>query len=125
MNTLHVSTSWKAINEKERMDNRAVNEDEDKSLLVKINNKKNKGKQKDEMGIKNVRAPQVNQDDLSKYNQVILLAEKDMSMMKRCQKKMSLTISSFYLNATSNERHGWNFLIKVSFLIIRCVSQAC
>ena len=33
------------------MDNRAVNEDEDKSLLVKINNKKNKGKQKDEMGI--------------------------------------------------------------------------
>ena len=107
------------------MDNRAVNEDEDKSLLVKINNKKNKGKQKDEMGIKNVRAPQVNQDDLSKYNQVILLAEKDMSMMKRCQKKMSLTISSFHLNATSNERHGWNFLIKVSFLIIRCVSQAC
>ena len=103
---LHVGTLWQGIHEKEVESKQASNRGENQSSLPKMNIKGNKLNRKDELTIKNLSklSARGNHSDISK-NASSLLEGRDMGMMKRCQRKMSQTLSSsLYLtvpNSTS------------------------
>ena len=92
---LHVGTLWKGIHEKEMESKQASNGERNQSLLPKMNIKGNKLNSKDEPTIKNLSkfSARGNDCDISRKANS-LLEERDVGMMKRCQRKMSQTLSS-------------------------------
>ena len=92
---LHVGTLWQGIHEKEVGEKQAGNGGENQSSLPKMNIKGNKLNSKGELTIKNLSklSGRGNDSDISK-NANSLLEGRDIGMMKRCQRKMSQTLSS-------------------------------
>ena len=96
---LHVGTLWQGIDENDTDVKQDRNRRENKSSLQKMNIKGNKLNSKEELTIKNSSKllPRGNHKDMSKHTN-ISLEESNMNMMKRCQRKMSQTMtSSFHL----------------------------
>ena len=92
---LHVGALWQGIHEKEIGLKQSSNGGENQSSLPKMNIKGNKLNSKDEITIKNLSkvSARGNDSDISK-NANSLLEGRDIGMMKRCQRKMSQTLSS-------------------------------
>ena len=112
-----MGTLWQGFKGQVIANNEAVFGTQYTSSLVKLDEKGNKLEGKEEIAIKNLfkRPSRTNEDDMLKNAAAALRDEKDMGMMKRCQRKMSQTINSFHLTVPNIDRQNRRTSLKARF----------
>ena len=122
---LHVGTLWKGVDENDIASNRNLVGSENDDSFVKMNGQGNNMEKTTSTEIRkpSTRQSQVNHRNSS--NQIDVLSdENDMSMIKRCRRKMSQTITSFHLTVPNIDRRRNSISLKVSrnlFLLLSYV----
>ena len=108
---LHVGTLWQGFKGRAIENNQTVVGTQYSSSLVKLDDKENKLKGNEEIAMKNLsKRPSRNNDDMLKN---LAWDEKDIGMMKRCQRKMSQTINS--LTVPNSDKQNRCSSLKASF----------
>ena len=115
---LHVGTRWQVNLEQKKSTIQTASVSQHSSSIANVNQKRNsKMEQKQFITIQKIntipnrrnvqRVTPKDPDSLSDENV-------DVRMMKRCQRKMSQTISSFHLRVPNYEKFQYHFSLKVS-----------
>ena len=115
---LHVGTRWQVNFEQKKSTIQTASVSQHSSSIANVNQKRNsKMEQKQFITIQKIntipnrrnvqRVTPKDPDSLSDENV-------DVRMMKRCQRKMSQTISSFHLRVPNYEKFQYHFSLKVS-----------
>ena len=113
---MHVGTLWQGIDEDDvKCDQNLIGSEYDESFVKMNNNRNSQMKKKPNVQIRKFSAcnSRVNQGNAS--NGVDNLSdENDVSLGKKCQRKMSQTITSFHLSLPTVDRRRQSFLFKVN-----------
>ena len=113
---LHVGTLWQGIDEDDvQCDQNLIGTEYDESFVKMNNNRNSQMKKKPNVQIRkfSARNSRVNQGNAS--NGVDNLSdENDVSLVKKCQRKMSQTITSFHLSLPTVDRRRQSFSFKVN-----------
>ena len=113
---LHVGTLWQGIDEDDvKCDQNLIGSEYDESFVKMNNNRNSQMKKKPNVQIRKFSTcnSRVNQGNAS--NGVDNLSdENDVSLVKKCQRKMSQTITSFHLSLPTVDRRRSSFSFKVN-----------
>ena len=113
---LHVGTLWQGIDEDDvKCDQNLIGSEYDESFVKMNDNRNSQMKKKPNVQIRKFSTcnSRVNQGNAS--NGVDNLSdENDVSLVKKCQRKMSQTITSFHLSLPTVDRRRSSFSFKVN-----------
>ena len=114
---LHVGTLWEGNRSQTITDTQHIFGKQCTSLLTKLDDKGNEMKENEGTAMKDVsKNPSGNnEDDMLGFKNITTTSdETDMSMMKRCHRKMSRTMSSLHLKVPRSDRKNRHTSFKAS-----------
>ena len=112
---LHVGTLWQGAHENDIESNQKLVGSENDDSSVKINGKEKHMKKKSSIGMRKPSSPQSQVNHRNTSDEIdILSSDSDISMIRRCQRRMSQTITSFYLTVPNMNRRRSSIFLKVS-----------